>query len=153
MPVLGSVSSKMIIQAANTLAEARRAGKLAGHASAGPADGEVRGALTVAVHAQVAVAMLNQMIYAYPTLHRAIEDAIAQLSLRRAGSNHRPRHSSLGRDASAGPFPIPGQAVHRPLERAELATRCPCPHGNPMIGTGPRDATGKTSPPPAANTG
>jgi len=108
-PYWGSVPSKMIIQAANTLAEARRAGKLAGHASAGPADGEVRGALTVAVHAQVAVAMLNQMIYAYPTLYRAIEDAIAQLSLRRAGSNHGPRHSSQGRAASAGPFPSPAR--------------------------------------------
>jgi DNA-binding NarL/FixJ family response regulator len=44
------------------------------------------GALAVAVHAQVPVAMLSQMIYAYPTFHRAIEDAITQLSLRIAGS-------------------------------------------------------------------
>ena len=28
--------------------------------------------------------MLSQMIYAYPTFHRAIEDAITQLSLPRA---------------------------------------------------------------------
>jgi len=129
------------------------AGMLIGATSAGPAGGEVLGALAVAVHAGVPVAMLSQMIYAYPTLHRAIEDAIAQLSLPRARSNHGPRHSSQGRAASVGPFPVPGQAVHRPLERAELATSCPCPHGNPMIATGPRYAAGKTSPPPAANTG
>ena len=91
------------------------------------------GTLAVAVHAQVPVAMLSQMFYAYPTFQRAIEDAIALLSLRRAGSNHGPRHSSQG--------------------CAELATGCPCPHGNPMIATAPRYATGKTSPPPAANTG
>jgi hypothetical protein len=129
------------------------AGILIGATSAWPAGGEVRGALAVAVHAQVPVAMLSQLIYACPTLHRAIQDAIAQLSLRRTGSNDSPRHSSQGRAASAGPFPIPGQAVHRPLERAEPATSCPCPDGNPMIATGPRYATGKTSPPPAANTG
>ena len=59
-----------------------------------------------------------------------------------------------GGDARTGDaFPVAGQAVHRPLERAELATSCPCPHGNPMIATGPRYAAGKTSPPPAANTG
>jgi Pyridine nucleotide-disulphide oxidoreductase, dimerisation domain len=83
------------------------AGILIGATSAEPADGEVRGALAVAAHAQVPVAMLSQMIYAYPTFHRAIENAIAQLSLRRAGSNHGPRHTSQGRAASAGPFPIP----------------------------------------------
>jgi pyruvate/2-oxoglutarate dehydrogenase complex dihydrolipoamide dehydrogenase (E3) component len=57
------------------------AGMLIGATSAGPAGGEVLGALAVAVHAQVPVAMLSQMIYAYPTFHRAIEDAITQLSL------------------------------------------------------------------------
>jgi hypothetical protein len=113
----------------------------------------VLGTLAVTVHAQVPVAMLSQMIYAYPTLHRAIEDAIAQLFLRRARSNHGPRHSSQGRAASAGPFPIPGQAVHRPLERAELQRAAPARTVIPWIATGPRYATGKTSPPPAANTG
>ena len=61
------------------------AGMLIGATSAGPAGGEVLGALAVAVHARVPVAMLSQMIYAYPTFHRAIEDAITQLSLRLAG--------------------------------------------------------------------
>ena len=70
------------------------AGMLIGATSAGPAGGEVLGALAVVVHARVPVAVLSQMIYAYPTFHRAIEDAIAQLSLRRAGSTHDPaRHS------------------------------------------------------------
>jgi pyruvate/2-oxoglutarate dehydrogenase complex dihydrolipoamide dehydrogenase (E3) component len=55
------------------------AGTLAGATSAGPAADEVLGALAVAVHARVPVAMLSKMIYAYPTFHRAIEDAIAQL--------------------------------------------------------------------------
>jgi pyruvate/2-oxoglutarate dehydrogenase complex dihydrolipoamide dehydrogenase (E3) component len=59
------------------------AGVLIGATSAGPAGGEVLGALAVAVHAQVLVAVLSQMIYAYPTFHRAIEDAITRLSLRR----------------------------------------------------------------------
>jgi hypothetical protein len=45
---------------------------LIGATSAGPTGGEVLGALAVAVP----VAMLSQMIYAYPTFHRAIEDAI-----------------------------------------------------------------------------
>jgi pyruvate/2-oxoglutarate dehydrogenase complex dihydrolipoamide dehydrogenase (E3) component len=56
------------------------AGVLAGATSAGPAGGEVLGALAVAVHARVPVDALGQMIYAYPTFHRAIEDAVARLS-------------------------------------------------------------------------
>jgi pyruvate/2-oxoglutarate dehydrogenase complex dihydrolipoamide dehydrogenase (E3) component len=56
------------------------AGVLLGATSAGPAGGEVLGALTVAVHAQVPISVLAEMIYAYPTFHRAIEDAIARLS-------------------------------------------------------------------------
>lgn len=56
------------------------AGMLIGATSAGTAGGEVLGALTVAVHARVPVAMLSQMIYAYPAFHRAIEDAITELS-------------------------------------------------------------------------
>jgi pyruvate/2-oxoglutarate dehydrogenase complex dihydrolipoamide dehydrogenase (E3) component len=56
------------------------AGMLIGATSAGPSGGEVLGALAVAVHARVPVAVLSQMIYAYPTFHRAIEDAITQLS-------------------------------------------------------------------------
>ena len=77
-------------QPATSSASHTDAGILIGATSAGPAGGELRGALAVALHAQVPVATPSHMIYAYPTLHRAIEDAIAQLSLRRAGSNHGP---------------------------------------------------------------
>jgi pyruvate/2-oxoglutarate dehydrogenase complex dihydrolipoamide dehydrogenase (E3) component len=51
-------------------------GVLLGATSAGPAGGEVLGALAVAVHAKVSTQSLRQMIYAYPTFHRAIEEAL-----------------------------------------------------------------------------
>jgi pyruvate/2-oxoglutarate dehydrogenase complex dihydrolipoamide dehydrogenase (E3) component len=51
-----------------------------GATSAGPAGGEVLGALAVAVHGQVPVADLRTMIYAYPTFHRAIEAALDDLA-------------------------------------------------------------------------
>jgi pyruvate/2-oxoglutarate dehydrogenase complex dihydrolipoamide dehydrogenase (E3) component len=54
-------------------------GVLAGATSAGPWGGEVLSALVVAVHAKVPVQRLREMIYAYPTFHRAIEDALAAL--------------------------------------------------------------------------
>ncbi len=54
-------------------------GVLVGATSAGPAGGEVLSALAVAVHAQVPVDALRHMIYAYPTFHRGIEDALRQL--------------------------------------------------------------------------
>jgi pyruvate/2-oxoglutarate dehydrogenase complex dihydrolipoamide dehydrogenase (E3) component len=54
-------------------------GVLAGATSVGPCGGEVLGALAVAVHAAVPVQRLREMIYAYPTFHRAIEDALAGL--------------------------------------------------------------------------
>ena len=61
------------------LVEDTEAGVLAGATSAGPAGGEVLSALTVAVHARVPVRRLREMIYAYPTFHRAIEAALADL--------------------------------------------------------------------------
>ncbi len=54
-------------------------GVLDGATSAGPAGGEVLSALTLAVHARNPVSTLHRMIYAYPTFHRAIEDALAHL--------------------------------------------------------------------------
>jgi pyruvate/2-oxoglutarate dehydrogenase complex dihydrolipoamide dehydrogenase (E3) component len=54
-------------------------GVLVGATSAGPAGGEVLCALAVAVHADVPTLRLRQMIYAYPTFHKAIEDALADL--------------------------------------------------------------------------
>lgn len=55
-------------------------GVLVGATSAGPVGGEVLGALAVAVHGKVPVDRLSQMIYAYPTFHRGIEDALRDLS-------------------------------------------------------------------------
>jgi len=55
-------------------------GVLVGATAAGPAGGEVLGALVVAVHGQVPTTTLRQMIYAYPTFHRAIEDALNNLA-------------------------------------------------------------------------
>jgi pyruvate/2-oxoglutarate dehydrogenase complex dihydrolipoamide dehydrogenase (E3) component len=54
-------------------------GVLVGATSAGPAGGEVLGALAVAVHGEVPVDRLRHMIYAYPTFHRGIEDALRAL--------------------------------------------------------------------------
>ena len=52
---------------------------LVGATSAGPMGGEVLGALVVAIHGQVPITRLKTMIYAYPTFHRAIEDALRNL--------------------------------------------------------------------------
>jgi len=54
-------------------------GVLVGATSAGPTGGEVLSALAVAVHAAVPVNTLRQMIYAYPTFHRAIQEALRPL--------------------------------------------------------------------------
>ncbi len=55
-------------------------GVLVGATSAGPTGGEVLSMLTTAVHAEVPTATLRSMIYAYPTFHRAVEDALRDLS-------------------------------------------------------------------------
>ena len=55
-------------------------GVLVGATTMGPAGGEVLGALAVAVHAEVPIDTLRSMIYAYPTLHRGIEDALGRLA-------------------------------------------------------------------------
>ena len=59
----------------------RARGVLVGATAMGPYAGEVLGALTVAVHAQVPLETLRSMIYAYPTFHRGIETALAELRL------------------------------------------------------------------------
>jgi pyruvate/2-oxoglutarate dehydrogenase complex dihydrolipoamide dehydrogenase (E3) component len=51
-------------------------GVLVGATSVGPWGGEVLGLLTLAVHAEVPTTQLRHMIYAYPTFHRAIENAV-----------------------------------------------------------------------------
>ncbi|MEU7281773.1 NAD(P)/FAD-dependent oxidoreductase [Streptomyces sp. NPDC045431] len=56
-------------------------GVLVGATSAGPAGGEVLYGLAVAVQAEVEVARLRHMMFAYPTFHRAVESALADLDL------------------------------------------------------------------------
>ena len=51
-------------------------GVLVGATSVGPNGGEVLSALVLAVHAAVPVATFREMIFAYPTFHRAIEAAL-----------------------------------------------------------------------------
>jgi pyruvate/2-oxoglutarate dehydrogenase complex dihydrolipoamide dehydrogenase (E3) component len=53
---------------------------LVGATAMGPAGGEVLGLLTLAIHAQVPIDQLQTMIYAYPTFHRGIEDALRDLT-------------------------------------------------------------------------
>src|SRR5256886_445190 len=53
---------------------------LGGATAAGPSGGEALSRLAVAVHAAVPVATLRSMMYAYPTFHPAIEDALKDLS-------------------------------------------------------------------------
>jgi len=53
---------------------------LVGATSAGPTGGEVLGMLTLAVHARIPVQRLTEMIYAYPTFHRAVEDALREMA-------------------------------------------------------------------------
>jgi pyruvate/2-oxoglutarate dehydrogenase complex dihydrolipoamide dehydrogenase (E3) component len=60
------------------IADAER-GVLVGATSAGPTGGEVLAGLAVAIHGEVPVDRLRHMIYAYPTFHRAIEAALADL--------------------------------------------------------------------------
>ncbi|MGZ4441574.1 MAG: dihydrolipoyl dehydrogenase family protein [Nocardioidaceae bacterium] len=55
-------------------------GVLVGATSVGPTGGEVLSRLTTAIHAEVPTATLTSMIYAYPTFHRAVEDALSRLA-------------------------------------------------------------------------
>jgi pyruvate/2-oxoglutarate dehydrogenase complex dihydrolipoamide dehydrogenase (E3) component len=61
------------------LVEDAERGILVGATSAGPWGGEVLGLLTLAVYAEIPTQRLRHMIYAYPTFHRAIESALADL--------------------------------------------------------------------------
>lgn len=62
------------------LVEDAERGILVGATAVGPNGGEVLGALTLAVHAEIPVVQLRQMIYAYPTFHRAVEDALSSMN-------------------------------------------------------------------------
>lgn len=52
---------------------------LVGATSAGPHGGEVLSILTLAVHEATPISHMRSMIYAYPTFHKGIEDALRQL--------------------------------------------------------------------------
>jgi pyruvate/2-oxoglutarate dehydrogenase complex dihydrolipoamide dehydrogenase (E3) component len=54
----------------------RGAGVLVGATAVGPAGGEVIGMLSLAVHAHVPLAELRSMIYAFPTFHGAVGEAL-----------------------------------------------------------------------------
>ena len=60
------------------VADARR-GVLVGASVTAPAGGEMLSGLAVAVHAQIPVAQLRSMIYAFPSFHRAFEPALQAL--------------------------------------------------------------------------
>ena len=55
-------------------------GVLVGANVVGPGGGEILAMLTTAVHAEVPTTTLGSMIYAYPTLHRAVSEALKDLS-------------------------------------------------------------------------
>jgi len=52
---------------------------LVGATSVGPTGGEVLGLLSLAIHAQVPLAQVRSMIFAYPTFHKGIEDALNEI--------------------------------------------------------------------------
>lgn len=54
-------------------------GVLIGATVMGPNGGEVLGMLTLAIHAEIPLDQLRTMIYAYPTFHRGVEDALRQI--------------------------------------------------------------------------
>ena len=55
-------------------------GVLVGATAVGPSGGEILSLLTAAIHAEVPTDTLRSMIYAYPTFHRATEDALKKLA-------------------------------------------------------------------------
>jgi len=57
----------------------RSRGVLVGATSAGPAGGEVLGALSLAIHAEIPVSTFLSTIWAFPTFHRGIGDALKTL--------------------------------------------------------------------------
>ncbi len=62
------------------LVEDRARGVLVGATTAGPPGGELLSMLALAVQEEIPTRSLRQMIYAYPTFHRGIEGALADLA-------------------------------------------------------------------------
>jgi pyruvate/2-oxoglutarate dehydrogenase complex dihydrolipoamide dehydrogenase (E3) component len=52
---------------------------LVGATAMSPVGGEILSMLTLAIHARIPTGQLRSMIYAYPTFHRGMEDALAAL--------------------------------------------------------------------------
>lgn len=65
------------------LVEDAERGVLVGATVVGPYGGELLGMLTLAVHAEVPVQKLRTMHYAFPTLHRAVGEAVDELADKR----------------------------------------------------------------------
>lgn len=62
------------------LVEDAERGVLVGGTVVGPHGGELLGMLTLAVHAEVPTATMRTMHYAYPTLHRAVSEALQAMT-------------------------------------------------------------------------
>jgi pyruvate/2-oxoglutarate dehydrogenase complex dihydrolipoamide dehydrogenase (E3) component len=62
------------------LVEDESRGVLIGATAVGPSGGEVLSMLTLAIDAAIPTRDLRRMIYAYPTFHRTVEDALANLA-------------------------------------------------------------------------
>ena len=75
-------------------------GVLVGATVVAPYGGEVIGLLVTAVHAEVPVARLRTMHYAYPTFHRAIEAALNRLG---RGDRRRARASGCEPEQTSAP--------------------------------------------------
>jgi pyruvate/2-oxoglutarate dehydrogenase complex dihydrolipoamide dehydrogenase (E3) component len=54
-------------------------GVLVGATSAGPRGGEVLSMLTTAIHGRVPLSVLGNQLFAYPTFHGGVRDALSQL--------------------------------------------------------------------------
>jgi len=54
-------------------------GLLVGATSVGPRGGEVLSMLTTAIHGRVGIELLGNQLFAYPTFHGAVRDALSQL--------------------------------------------------------------------------
>ena len=52
---------------------------LVGATSAGPRGGEVLSMLTTAIHGRVPLSVLGNQLFAYPTFHGGVRDALSQL--------------------------------------------------------------------------
>lgn len=124
-------------------------GVLVGATSMGPTGGEVLGLLSAAVHAALPVQTLREMMYAYPTIHRGIEDALRELGQERSYRGT-PRFPSGGsRQAEPGSLAVGCSRSTPGAERAAL--RAPThPSCRPLLASrGACARAGRCDPPPA----